>query len=139
MSQENVEVVRRAVDAVNRDGPEAAFAMFAPDLEWHDLPDQPDAEVHQGHQGFLAAFEQFFEDLEDYTVNVDETIDHDEQVIVGIRVIGRGRGSGARFEQRVVGVWTVRNGLVVRTVWFRTREEALEAVGLSEQDAHADS
>jgi ketosteroid isomerase-like protein len=129
MSQENVEIVRRAIEAFNRDGPEAALAWLAPNLEWHDLPDQPDADVHHGHTGYLAAFEQFFGELEDYSVNLDDTIDHGELVVVGIRFTGRGRGSSASFEQRQVGVWTVRNGLVVRAVWFRTRKEALEAVG----------
>jgi ketosteroid isomerase-like protein len=132
MSQENVEVVQRAIDAFNRDGTEAALAWIAPDVAWHDLPDQPDAEIHHGHPGFLAAFKQFFGDLDDYTVNVDELIDHGEQTVVCARVIGRGRGSKARFEQRVFGVWTVRNRLVARAVWFRAREDAFEAAGLSE-------
>ena len=132
MSRENVEIVRRAFAAFNRDGPEAALAEFGPDVEWHDLPDQPDAEVHHGHQDFLAAFEQFFAELEDYRVNLDETIDRGEQIVVCARITGRGRGSGARFEQPVVGVWTLRNGFVLRAVWFGTREEALEAVGVSE-------
>jgi hypothetical protein len=48
------------------------------------------------------------------------------------RIHGRGKGSGARLAQRVFGVLTVRNRLVVRAVWFGTREDALEAVGLSE-------
>jgi ketosteroid isomerase-like protein len=139
MSQENTEVVWRAVEAFNRGGTEAALSWLAPDVEWHDLPDLPDAEIYRGHGGFLAAFKQFFGELEDYTVKVDETTDHGERVLVFARIIGRGRGSGAWFEQRIFGVWTVRNRLVVRAVWFRTREEALEAVGLSEQDAHADS
>jgi ketosteroid isomerase-like protein len=60
-----VEIVRRAFEAFNRDGPEAALAALAPDVEWHDLPDQPDAQVHHGHAGFLAANEQFFGELED--------------------------------------------------------------------------
>ena len=132
MSRENVEIVRHVVEAFNRDDPEAALAWLAPDLEWHDLPDLPDAEVHHGHTGFLRAFEQFFAELEDYRVNVNEIIDHDEQIVVCPRIIGRGRGSGARFEQRVFGVLTVRNRLVVRAVWFRTRVEALQAAGLSE-------
>ena len=131
MSQENVEIARDAIEAFNRDGPEAALAWLAPDLEWHDLPDLPDAEVHRGHRGFLRAFEQFFGELELY-VKVDEIIDHGEQIVVFARNIGRGRGSGAKFEQRIFGVWTLRNRLIVRAVWFRTRDEALEAVGLSE-------
>ena len=132
MSQENVELVRRVFEAFNRDGPEAALAGLAPDVEYHDLPDQPDAGLHHGNSGFLAAMEQFFGELEDYRVDLDEAIDHGEQVVVCMRMTGRGGSSGARFEQRVVGVWTLRNGFVVRVVWFGTREEALEAVGLSE-------
>jgi ketosteroid isomerase-like protein len=138
MSEENAEVVWRAVEAFNRGGTEAALSWLAPDVEWHDLPDLPDAEIHRGHGGFLAAFKQFFGELEDYTVKVDEATDHGERVLVFARIIGRGRGSGAWFEQRIFGVWTVRNRLVVRAVWFRTREEALEAAGLSEQDAYAE-
>ena len=132
MSQENVEIVRRAVDAFNRDGPEAALAWLAPDLEWHDLPDLPDAEIYRGHRGFLKAFGQFFGELELFRVKVDEIIDRGEQMVVCARNIGQGRGSGARFEQRIFGVFTVRNRLIGRAVWFRTREEALKAVGLEE-------
>ena len=132
MSQESVEIVRRAFDAFNRGGPEAALAWLAPDLEWHDLPDLPDAEIHHGHAGFLKSINQFFGELEDYTVDVDECIDHGEQIVVCARNIGRGRGSGARFEQRIFGVWTVRHRLVVRAVWYRTRDQPLKAVGLEE-------
>ncbi len=132
MSQENVDVVRGISEAFSRDDPQAALASLAQDVEWHDLPDQPDAEVHHGDQAFLAAFEQFFAELEDYRVDLDETIDRGEQIVVFARIIGRGRSSGARFEQRIFGVLTVRNRLVVRAVWFRTREEALAAVGLQE-------
>jgi len=132
MSPENVEIIRVLSEAFSRDDPEAALAWLAQDVEWHDLPDQPDAEVHHGHQAFLAAFEQFFAELEDYKVNIDETIDRGERIVVCARIIGRGRGSGARFEQRIFGVLTVRNRLVVRAAWFRTREEALAALGLTE-------
>ena len=47
----------------------------------------------------------------------------------GIEIAGLGRG----------GVWTIRAGKVERVRFFNTRDEALEAAGLSEQDAHADS
>jgi hypothetical protein len=38
-----------------------------------------------------------------------------------------------------VFVYKLRDGLVVEGREYRTREQGLEAVGLSEQDAHADS
>ncbi|HEY2180398.1 MAG TPA: nuclear transport factor 2 family protein [Solirubrobacteraceae bacterium] len=59
MSQHDVEAVRRAIEVFNRDGPEAVTAFFDPEIEWHDLPEQPDAGVHHGREGFLAAHEQF--------------------------------------------------------------------------------
>jgi hypothetical protein len=36
-------------------------------------------------------------------------------------------------------VWTVRDGKIARVTFYVHQSEALEAVGLSEQDAHADS
>jgi hypothetical protein len=49
------------------------------------------------------------------------------------------RGSEDEIVQRVVEVWTIRDGLLAERKPFLTRAEALEAVGFSEQDAHADS
>jgi len=51
----------------------------------------------------------------------------------------RVRGSGISVNEAYVFVIRVRDGLVVEGWEYRTMEEALEAVGLSEQDAHADS
>ncbi|HEY4428050.1 MAG TPA: nuclear transport factor 2 family protein [Solirubrobacteraceae bacterium] len=132
MSQGNVEIVRRAIEAFSRDGPEAATAFFDPEIEWHDLPEQPDAGVHHGREGFLAAVEQFTGGFEDYRVLIEETFNHGNQVITYNRTVGRGSGSGATFEQRGAAVWTLRNGLIARVEWFGTQREALKAVGLEE-------
>ena len=36
-------------------------------------------------------------------------------------------------------VWTIRNGAIERIVVYQEKEDALEDLGLSEQNAHADS
>ena len=130
MSQENVETVRGAIEVFNRDGPEAATACMDSEIEWHDMPEQPDAGVHHGREGFLEAAEQFAGGFEDFRVLVDEIFDHGDQVITYSRTFGRGRGSGATFERRGACVWTLRNGSIVRVEWFGTQREALKAVGL---------
>ena len=77
---------------------------------------------------------------ESFEDNVQELIDAGEQVIVRGDERGRGRTSGVEVEWAGnAGVWTIRDGKIIRVAWFASREEALEAVGLSEQDAHADS
>jgi len=114
MSEQKVEAVRRAIELFNRDGPEAAAAFLDPEIEWHDLPEQPDAGVHHGRDGFLEAVEQFAGGFEDFRVLIDEIFDHGNQVITYNRTVGRGTGSGATFEQRGACVWTLRKGSIVR-------------------------
>jgi ketosteroid isomerase-like protein len=132
MSQENVEAVRRAIEVFNRDGPEAAAAFMDSEIEWHDMPEQPDAGVHLGREGFLKAVEQFTGGFEGFRFLVDEIFDHGDHVITYNRTFGRGSSSGATFEQRGACVWTLRHGSIIRVEWFGTRREALKAVGLEE-------
>jgi ketosteroid isomerase-like protein len=77
---------------------------------------------------------------EGFEDDLEELIDAGDHVISVVTSRGRGRASGVEVEWAGnAGVWTIRNGKVVRVVWFSSRKDALEAVGLSEQDAHADS
>lgn len=48
------------------------------------------------------------------------------------RAVGQMKGSEARIDMRVAIVYTVRDGLIVRGQEFASREEALEAAGLSD-------
>jgi ketosteroid isomerase-like protein len=127
-----VEHTRRALEAFNRDGPEAAAAFLDPDVEWHDLPDQPDSGVHYGREGYLAAMEQWLLPFEDYRHEIVEIIDLGDQVVVCLRIVGRGGGSGVEFEQSAAGVWTFRDGSIVRVRWFIERDAALEVAGRRE-------
>jgi hypothetical protein len=50
-----------------------------------------------------------------------------------------GKCQRAGVSDTYVFVYKLRDGLVVEGWEYKTKQEALEAVGLSEQDAHADS
>ena len=132
MSRENVEAVRRAIEVFARDGAEAVTGFFDPEIEWHDLAEQPDASVHHGHEGFLEAVEQFAGGFEDFRVLIEEIFDHGDQVVVYNRTVGRGSGSGAKVEERRASVWTLRSGSIVRVEWFKTPREARKAAGVEE-------
>jgi ketosteroid isomerase-like protein len=55
------------------------------------------------------------------------------------RMTGKGKGSGVEVEASFAGVWTVREGRVVRWDLYSNQDEALEAAGLSERGASAES
>jgi ketosteroid isomerase-like protein len=59
-------------------------------------------------------------------------IDAGENVIVVQHERSRSRDSDVYVERDLVQVWTLRDGLIVKYRTFETRDEALEAAGLSE-------
>jgi uncharacterized protein len=136
MSQENVEVVREIYHAVTRRDTETVFALYDPEVEW-DFSRSSHKNVtgttsYQGHDGLRRWWRVWGEVWTDYEDRLDELIEAGEQVISVITLRGRGRVSGAQVEVEQYGVWTLRRGKVIHVAWFDSREEALEAAGLSE-------
>ena len=140
MSQENVEVVRRANEALNRGDIEGFLAFYSEDVEAEDLMNAPDVPraVH-GIQAYRQMLKAWVGTFDDFRADIVEFIDAGHQVVCVTDYSGKGR-EGLTTNLRVADVFEVRSGKVVRaTLSYSSREEALEAVGLSEQDAHADS
>ena len=66
------------------------------------------------------------------TVELLEIIDAGDSVFTVMRWRARGRGSGVEVQQDFFGIYDFRDGVVVGYCGRETREEALEAAGLSE-------
>ncbi len=137
MSEENVEVVRKLFEAAARHDSEAVLALYDPDIEFDTsrtgLGGLTQGAIYHGHEGMRRGYREWREGWDSYEEEVEELIDAGEQVITVVTVRARGHASGAEVElPRRGGVWTLRNGRVVRLVFYPTREEALEAAGLSE-------
>jgi ketosteroid isomerase-like protein len=131
MSQENVEVVRGVIEAYNAGDWPRYFSRLDPGIEWWDREDDPGATVHRGHEGVRAFLAELGEAAE-LRVDAKEFVDAGDYVVVCLRLYGRGKGSGAGFEEHEVHALRLRNGKVVETREYRTKAQALEAVGLSE-------
>ena len=136
MSQENVGIVRRVFDAVSRRDSAAALALYHADFEWDFSRVRWGAitgpGVYRGHDEMRRVYREWYGAWESYEEELRELIDCGEQVISIVTAVGRGRASGVEIEYTTFGVWTIEHGKVVRSVWFPTRAEALEAVGLPE-------
>ena len=137
MSEDNVEIVRRAWDAFFRGDVEAAFAAFADDVEWDVSRDIWAGVVgggyYRGREGIANWLRDLYAAWETFEMAVDELIDGgDDQVITVLAAKGRGRASGIEVEHHPGGVGTVREGRITRVDWFPNRDEALESLGARE-------
>jgi ketosteroid isomerase-like protein len=134
MSQENVEVVRRVYDFWNRGDFEAAVKMLDPRVLWHGYSHLPEAGPREGIDEVRRWADAFREAWGEIQVRVERLIDVDDQSVLAlVRMMGRGRGSGAAVVSGLDGhVWSVREGRVVAVHMYQGARGALEAVGLRE-------
>jgi hypothetical protein len=84
---------------------------------------------------FIKDFSATFESVR---WEADRLIDAGEHVVLLGTLYYRGR-DGIEATAGAKQVWTIRDGAAERFVMYQDRQEALDAAGLSEQDAHADS
>ena len=131
MSPENVEVVRRAFEALNAGQP--VYSAFHPALIYHPRSDEPDPSAHVGRDAFERLLDGFLESFRDLRFDVLELIDVGDRVIASTMMHGRGAASGVSVEDAYVFVYRLRDGLVVEGWEYRTEQEALKAVGLAEE------
>jgi ketosteroid isomerase-like protein len=137
MSQENVEIVRRLWEAWERRDTEAVLGLYDPAIVW-EVRASPLSGSYVGHEGVRQYFREWMEAFEGYDAKAETFIDAGDKVVVRSRVRGRGKASGVEVGMPGWQVYRIRDGLVIRVDFFQTEAEALEAAGLSEQDAHAD-
>ena len=137
MSQENVELLRSLQDDWNRGNTTVDAERFHPDLEY--LPRRAATEgAYRGLAGLESFVADTFEVFEKFELHF-EYADLGERVLAWGHIHVRARGSGIETDIESGGIFEFRDGRVVRWQDFGSKDKALEAVGLSEQDAQADS
>ena len=151
MSQENVELVLSLYEA-----PDVDYAQVVRDDSlWNGQAETLGPVVHADFECVMYTFggEKRYAGLDGlraflldwtapwatYRLENEKAIDLGERVLMLNRDRGLREGSTQEVKGRIAAVFTIRDGKVVRIDAYTTYAEALEAVGLSEQDAHADS
>jgi ketosteroid isomerase-like protein len=131
MSQENVELVRRFIDAWSAHDREEMFRYLHPDAVFHSAITNVVGQTFEGREEIVAVFERWEQEWSEIYWEVDEYIDVDDhQVVTMHRVIATGRNSGIQTVRELGGVIEIRDGLVVRQWIYLDRNEALEAAGV---------
>jgi ketosteroid isomerase-like protein len=134
MSQENMELSMRVVDAWNQRDVEAVVALADPEDVWSGALERPTegrASVYRGHAQIRDGYENFAEFAEEGRAAFLEV--HD----LGDQVLGLGRvwfrfASGVELDEEAAFLRTWRNGKCIEAREWLSHAEAFEAAGLVE-------
>jgi ketosteroid isomerase-like protein len=129
MSQENVEIVRRLIQAFNERDDQTVASLLDDEAEFESLTLQ----TYKGKAGLLEYRRNLDEAWSEWRLEADRFLPAGPERVVHLhRVVGRGRGSDLAVSEDIAIIWTLRGGRVVRGKAFRDQEDALKAVGLAE-------
>jgi hypothetical protein len=132
VSEGNIELHRRAIEAYNAYDVEAFIAIADPSIEFHSLSSEIGG-VYRGHDGLR----QFLVDIEDTwggeaRLEPEAYFDLGEHTLLLQVLHGRGKESGAEVAMPVANVMRWRDGRCVYIKVYTNREEAFRDLGVSE-------
>ena len=131
MSSANVEIVRRAYDAFNRNDPDAAIALLDPDVEWTLPAHFPDAETWRGRDRVVEGLRSMASSFDSLNLEVHELIDAGDRVVALVHIQGRAAVTGLDLSGMGVDghIWTLRDGRVLAVRMYGGTDDALAAIG----------
>src|SRR3954468_3054796 len=132
MSQQNVDLARQSIEALNRRDLDAYLTLMADDVE--AAPRLTAIEGgYRGHDGISRWWKLVFETWPDFSARVVGDI-HSEKDVTFTSVLAKGRGRESALPLEWTVCWVARwsDGKCLQWGVFDTHAEALEAVGLSE-------
>jgi ketosteroid isomerase-like protein len=151
MSKENVELVKRLQPTPDEDLAawfrddnaakgfiDASSPYFHADVEIV-APSGVEPSRYVGLAGLRDGWLDWLEPWASYRVEIEDLIDAGHDVVVLVRDFGRRPGLNHEISVAGAAIWTVRDHKVARIAFYLDRNEALEAAGLSSQDAVAES
>ena len=134
MSEENVEIVRRAGQRFNERGFDGFgdSDLITDDIEFHEPPEQPAPRVARGREEVRSLGNEFDAAWESHASEIQEirAIDAYRVLLVSVEHF-KGR-DGIEVEAPFAAIFTLRDGRICRWQAFWDKQNALEAAGLSE-------
>jgi ketosteroid isomerase-like protein len=131
MSQENVEAVRRFMDALVREDWKAVLAELDPEVEIDDLDISLDTDHYRGHEGFVKWLSVWNDAWDSWRLEDVEVLPvGEDRVIALFLMLVTGKGSRIELDRRDALTCTMRAGKIVGMAYYNDQQQAREAVGL---------
>lgn len=128
-----MKLARRSFEAWNESGVEGSRRVgWTDDIEWHDPPGFPDADVYRGADAVATRLDELRSILPHKIEVLEASAVRGDEVLLVLQVHGGGSSSGVPVEQPMGLLMRIVNGKQSRWRVFMSPEEAREAAGLSE-------
>jgi ketosteroid isomerase-like protein len=139
MSQDNVNIVRAAYGEWNAGDMDAIRKRFDPEAIIVRMPEGwPEPGPFVGREAVMREIEQWRETFGSYVTElIGDIIEAADRVVV--RQVWHGVGHGPQSHLESTIIFTLRKGRIFLMEYFWDHTEALETLGLSEQDPYAKS
>jgi ketosteroid isomerase-like protein len=122
-----IELVERIVSAWNERDWETAESLCDPDIVADYSRRLPESGIYRGHAAGREFRLSLHEPWAEVRIEIDDARVYGDKVVALMRVVARGKASGAEVEARFADVWTFRAGLAIRLEYFGDRDEAIAA------------
>jgi ketosteroid isomerase-like protein len=136
MSQENIEMVGRLLDAWNRRDLDAMLDLGGSELVFVNSPTAVEPGTRRGRDEVIEVARKQWEILADARFEVDKFFDRGDEVIALARLSRSMPGSDTQIEEPALSSYRFRDGKItqIEVLGFGRTEvaKALEAAGLSE-------
>src|SRR3954447_5121710 len=133
MSQENVEIrntaVQRFISAFEADTDSFRDCLH-PEIEW--FPIEENRTPTRGVEAAMWNRNEWLDTWEQHRFGLEEVVENGDDVVVGVHIQARGKGSGIETDLRFYPQFKVRDGKVAYIYDHEDKGAALEAAGLSE-------
>jgi ketosteroid isomerase-like protein len=135
VSEQNVDLLRRVIDAYNAHDIEALIACCDPQIELQPAFAGPvSGAVYRGHEGLRAWHRDLEDAWEEIRGEPEAYFDLGDETLAFWVLRGRGRQSGAEVAMPSAVVARSRDGLAVYVKGYADREQALTDLGVSEKE-----
>jgi ketosteroid isomerase-like protein len=135
MPSEEERLLRAVFAAWNEHGVAGLEPFLTDDIEWHAVPEAPDATVHHGREETVSLLRGWEEGSGEMRVlfSVQEILGEGDEFVVVTSARVTGETSGVRLlEHPWFHVMRLRGGKLSRNRVFLNRDQALEALGQRE-------